>query len=141
MVDYSKFEKITVDSDDDDGAGEKPSSGSKPNPSTTTSSSSAPKSPPPKPSLEGVTKWDEEKLEQLSEELGPLVKALEIERAGGDRAAFMYWLFEALEARTTPEGKVVAKCDLEHKGQFDAAEKHYVRSYLFDPKEKTVQPA
>lgn len=51
----------------------------------------------------------------------------------GSKDGFTYWLLEVLEAFVDGDGRVRCKCDVEHKSQFAATEKHFVRTYLYDP--------
>jgi|EP00670_Eutreptiella_braarudii_P000961 hypothetical protein len=92
-----------------------------------------------KPFIE-VTDWNEDERDRLAEEMGPIMKKFLIKQAGGPES-FNYYMFEVLEVEKEGGDVLRCKCDIEHKGQFDATQKHFVRSYLYNTKEQAISDA
>eukprot|EP00667_Euglena_gracilis_P032419 EG_transcript_49590 len=97
-----------------------------------------PRAPKTFPPWREVTSFDEDTRDRLADEIAPLVKKYLIDKAGS-KDEFTYWLLEVLEASQDGAGRLRCKCDVEHKSQFAASEKHFVRTYLYDPENKTVE--
>ena len=87
------------------------------------------------PDFLNVKDWDEDMKDELAEEMGPLVKKHLAASIGAD--AFNYFMFEVLEVEKEGE-QLRCKCDVEHKGQFEATQKHFVRSFSYTVKDKVV---
>eukprot|EP01004_Peranema_trichophorum_P010770 NODE_9598_length_578_cov_27.118681_g8961_i0.p1 GENE.NODE_9598_length_578_cov_27.118681_g8961_i0~~NODE_9598_length_578_cov_27.118681_g8961_i0.p1 ORF type:complete len:159 (+),score=29.42 NODE_9598_length_578_cov_27.118681_g8961_i0:56-532(+) len=82
-------------------------------------------------------KYNADKLQDLSDEVGPLIKQYEISKSTTP-AEFGYWLFEVIEASDSPDGNIKCLCDIEHRSKTSFSSKHFKKTYNYNPKTKEI---